>query len=263
MLRALLNAPDYPAIVPSRPHPTHNLISVFDLQAIQKKVARRDPVTGEKINPLRKSYANKVKFLGLEGKNKAQPNNGELEGLVEPGWNMDVGDGVTMWDQRWQDFRLDDEKPKEDILSKLESALKMEPGRLPKQEHAEWKNTLGLDDVAAAVAAAATTTKPAAAAVAAKPLPGNLHLAHTAPAMAARNSAPSSPRNAIRPDRTGKKRRYNDSSFEGYNDGYDEDGYNTGGVDENGRRRDASSKRQKRKVSVKNAGFHVSEAAEQ
>ena len=113
----------------------------------------------------------------------------------------------------------------------------MKPGRLPKAEDVQWKNMLGLDDAA--------TAKPGQPAVPAKSMAGNF-IAKTAPAAAVQRSAPTSPRTAARPVRENKKRRYDDSSFSGYGEGFDDDGYSTG--DGTGRR-GSVSKRQKRKVS--------------
>lgn len=206
---------------------------------------RRDPVTGAKINTLRKSYANKLKTLGLEGKNKAVPNQGELSGLLDPAWSFEQSPGVTLWDNHWSERgKLGDSNAENEMLSKLDSALRMESGRLPAKEHENWKSVLGLDDpVASATAKGAGTGN-------ATKLPSavNPQLAKTSASHAMRNSAPATPSNQIRPDRKGKKRSYDDSSFEGYNQGYDDDGYSTGGIDDTGRRHD-SSKRQKRKVS--------------
>ncbi|KAF2214778.1 hypothetical protein CERZMDRAFT_82700 [Cercospora zeae-maydis SCOH1-5] len=226
-------------IVPSRPHVSQNLLALYDLSAIQRRVARVDEA-GNKIK-LRKSYANKVKNLGLEGLNKATPNRGELEGLTDPGWSMEVAPGQTMWDQKWQENKLGDPAAENELLGKLDSALQFQPGRLPKVEHESWKKTLGLDEstlAAKSLAAAKDAKRPAPPA----------HLAKTAPATAMKNSAPSSPRNGQRLDRTGKKRSYGDSSFEGYGEGYEDDT----DLDDNGRRRD-SSKRQKRKEFPSNA----------
>lgn len=83
-----------------------------------------DPA-GNKIK-LRKSYASKVKNLGLEGLNKAVPNQSELEGLVDPLWSSEVAPGLTMWDQRWQEFRLGDAAAETDLLGKLNSALQFQ-----------------------------------------------------------------------------------------------------------------------------------------
>lgn len=243
---ALLNTRKFVAIAPSRPHPSQNLLELYDLSEIQRRVARLDPA-GNKIK-LRKSYASKVKNLGLEGVNKASPNQGELQGLVDPLWSSEVAPGVSMWDNRWQELKLGDSTHETDLLSKLDSALQFQPGRLPKLEHETWKKTLGLDETSIAA-------KNAAASKAAKPVVANAHLAKTAPGTAMRSSAPSSPRNGIRLERSGKKRSYGDSSFEGYGEGFEDDGYSTGGIDDTGRRRD-SNKRQKRKVSIKPTGFY-------
>jgi len=226
-------------IAPSQPHPTQDLFQLYDLKRIQASVARKDPVTGEKINVMRKSYANKVKALGLEGRNKAESNLHELEGLLDVGWSQLVDGNRTMWEAHWegQNMVLGNAGHENEILRKLDAALKMEPGKLPKKEHDQWKNMLGLDDSAATAGAVkgAPSKLPAASA-----------LSKTAPAMAARNSAPASPRGTIRPDRSGKKRRYNDSSFEGYDQ--EDDGHLSAGLDDTGRRV-SGSKRQKRQVS--------------
>ncbi|KXT04319.1 hypothetical protein AC578_7979 [Pseudocercospora eumusae] len=228
-------------VPPSRPHPSQDLIELYGLKRIQANVRRRDPVTGAKINTMRKSYANKLKTLGLEGRNKAVPNQGELSGLLDPGWSQEMqpGSGVTLWDNNWSERgKLGDSNAEADLLSKLDAALKMGPGQLPGKERESWNNVLGLDDPSVPSKGATATAK--------APLASNPALAKTSAAHAMSSSAPASPRNQIRPDRKGKKRSYDDSSFEGYNQGYDDDGYSTGGLDDTGRRRDAS-KRQKRK----------------
>lgn len=150
----------------------------------------------------------------------------------------------------WQDQRgealLEDDGDMEIALSKLDAALGgMKPGRMPKAEHESWKAMLGLDETAAANTTA-VKQPPAPMKV-----PASAFLAKTAPATAARNhSAPSSPGRVAgvnRPERQGKKRRYDESSYEGYDL---EDGYSTSGVDDTGRRGSGGGKRQKRKVSL-------------
>lgn len=216
---------------------------MYDLGSIQKSVARRDPITGEKINKLRKSYESKVKNLSLEGRNKAQATPAIIEGLLDPAWDNETGDGRTWWQAQYEEnMLLTDASSANDIFAKLDSALAMAPGQLPAEEHKEWHNLLGLDDTPGASAAGGRTpldlAKTSTATMSA--------IAKTAPAVSARSSAPSSPRNvAGRPERSGKKRRYDDNSFEGY-PGYDDDGYSTGGVDEMGRR-GSNAKRQKRR----------------
>ena len=199
-------------------------------------MARRDPVTGEKINKLRKSYENKVKSLGFAGRNKAQANQNELQGLLDPLWDEEVQPGQSLWEAQTRDSgkQLGNHDAERDLSSKLDAAFQFLPGRLPVQLHKEWQNMLGLDDQSGGAGTKANTTPSV------KPAVGSA-ISKTAPAASARASAPASPGNVARPERSGKKRSYQDSSFEGYDQGYDDDGYSTGGRD--------SAKRQKRKVS--------------
>jgi len=228
----------------SQPHPSQNLVELYDLGRIQKSVARRDPVTGEKINKLRKSYESKVKNLGLEGRNKAQAAPGLIEGLIDQAWENPTGDGRTWWQAQYEENTLlTDPNAQNELFSKLDSAFDLAPGQLPAKEHKDWHNQLGLDDVLATAASGGRTPLGTVKAPAAAPSA----IAKTAPAVAARSSAPSSPRNIPgRPERSGKKRRYDDNSFEGYTGYGDDDGYSTGGADDLGRR-GSNAKRQKRK----------------
>lgn len=211
-----------------QPALTGDLIEQYSLQQVQASVARRDPKTGEKINKLRKSYETKSRNLGIEGRNKAMPQEGHLQGLVDPLWDSLVSDGVTMWEQKNENNTINASSADE-LLDGLKSALRLKAGNLPRAEHAEWTQQLGLDELSA---------RPTAGGVIMKPT--NTFAAKTAPAT--RASAPSSPNGpSNRPDRAGKKRRYDESSYEGY----DDDGYSTGGVDD----RRNSAKRMKRKVS--------------
>lgn len=211
----------------SRPHPSQNLISLYGLDAIAATVARKDAATGEKINKLRKSYEGKVKNLGLPGRNKPTDIPGELLGFME--WP----------DEGWLDQRVYGKELERaesgPVMAKLGKALQMNPGRLPTQEHEKWKNTLGLEDGNAARTPLLGPNKNAAQQAMRK-----------SQASSMRASAPASPRasSAFRPDRTGKKRRYDESSYAGYTDGYqDDDGYSTGGMDD--KRGSASKKRRK------------------
>ncbi|KAF2484315.1 Rox3 mediator complex subunit-domain-containing protein [Neohortaea acidophila] len=245
---------------PSAPHPSQDLISLYSLNRLQASVARRDPVTGAKINKLRKSYEGKVKELGLEGRNKASKTEGILDGLVDPGWDVPLADGRIAWDGgMFADPPLLGADEGASAIGKIEAllgtALDLRPGHLPAGEHNGWKNLLGLDD-----ATLMNPTKLAASpqsATASGPLgvprtaASNL-LSKTTPSGALRNSAPSSPHahlsSASRPDRAGKKRRYDESSYAGYQEGYDDDGYSTGGMDDStgGRRGSGGgAKRQK------------------
>ncbi|KAK0950996.1 hypothetical protein LTR91_025276 [Friedmanniomyces endolithicus] len=225
-------------IAPARPHPSQNLIDLYSLQGVQASVARHD-AAGNKINKLRKSYEGKVKQLGLSGRSKAQMGNGALAGLIVPEWDYDVGEGKTLWEQdRGAEFPLGDPDTEQEILGKLSSALAMRPGHFPRSEHEQWKNVLGLDEPKGTPVVAAT--KPYGLLTAVNPA-----LAKTAPGI--RHSAPASPGEglggAARPERAGKKHRYDEASYSGYHEGYDDDGYSTGG--DLASRRGSASKRQK------------------
>ncbi|KAK6005220.1 hypothetical protein QM012_007999 [Aureobasidium pullulans] len=211
----------------SRPHPNEDLIHLYGLQSIANSVRRTDPVTGEKINKLRKSYEGKVKNFGLSGKNKPTDIEGELGGFMQ--W-----DEGSWYDQRIHGRELD-KADSSSLMANLGRALTMNPGTLPADEHNKWKAILGLDD------GNKTPSQP-----------GNKIAGHPqmlkAQASSMRASAPASPRasnpNGIRPDRSNKKRRYDESSYTGYNEGYqDDDGYSTGGLDD--KRNSATKKRRK------------------
>jgi alanyl-tRNA synthetase len=54
------------------------MFEVYKMQRIQASVRRVDPVTGQKVNKLRKSYEGKLKELNLDGRNKATESQKEL-----------------------------------------------------------------------------------------------------------------------------------------------------------------------------------------
>lgn len=201
----------------SAPHPSQNLIALYGLDAFAATVARKDPVTGEKINKLRKSYEGKVKNQNLSGRNKPTDIPGELLGFMEwpdEGW----------FDQRVYNRELE-KAATGPMMAKLEQALAMQPGRLPNAEHEKWKSVLGLDleGLAPARTPGLEPSKNVAQHVLQRNHPTSM-----------RASAPASPRGGVgRPERANKKRRYDDTSFEGYSDGYHEDdGYATAGGDD-------------------------------
>lgn len=201
---------------------------MYDLRAIQASVQRKDPVTGEKINKLRKSYEGKLKDLNLEGRNKATESKRELEGLVDPAWDMMTQNNISLWQEQNPNADMDG-PAKNDIFANLDAALSFKPGRLPKSEHERWRHQLGLDDAGMKTGSSASLAPP-------RTVASNLLKATNG--LAARASAPASPRIAGgRPERTSKKRRYDDRSYEGYED----DGYSTGEVDDR-----SAGKRRKR-----------------
>lgn len=204
-------------------------MNLYSLQTIQASVARKD-AAGKKINKLRKSYEGKVKAMNLEGRFKPTVKDKELYGLLDPDWDADMGGGETLWQQQRGGVLLSaDAAMTGDLLAKLDVATSLRPGTLPKAEHKEWKDMLAPPDEPAKGGTPATTATKLGSL--AKPV----GLAKTTAGTTLRASAPASPR---RPERSGKKRRYDDSSFDGYQQTYDDEaGYSTGGVDDTSSRR--------------------------
>ncbi|GME24944.1 rox3 family protein [Neofusicoccum parvum] len=219
----------------SRPHVSQNLVSLYGLDRITQSVARFDPKTGEKINKLRKSYESHVKDFKISG-GKSRPENspGQLMNLLE-------FPDEEYYLQRIRGNEL--ESASQRILAKLNGgALKMNPGKLSKEEDSRWKTRIGTDDGISAKRPAGEAFDGAAK-----------KLKQGGQVMQGRNSATSSPamrpspgaKAVARPDRNGKKRSYVESSFKGYGEGFGDDvGESTGGED-NGRGAGAKKKRRK------------------
>lgn len=185
------------------PDPRLDLISLYGLGPIAKSVARTDPVTGEKINRLRKSYEGKLKGLGLAGRNKPVKH--------EPGTPGGLRE-MTMWpEEEWRNQKVFGKEIKvaeiDSALHKLQTrAMKMEPGPVPNNEY--WEDVLGHEKPSKHVSAG----KEKAAVSASTPRPPSQP-----------NGAPA----VAEPERTrpsrGRKRRYDDNSYVGYGEGYADD----------------------------------------
>ena len=184
----------YPKVTRLQPDPNEHLISTYGLNDILKVVARTDPATNAKINPMRKSYENQVKGFELAGLNK--PIKKDLEPPFNPGRLM-----TTYRTQpRKEGFEIDAE-----LKKKLPLAMQMQPGKLKRQE--EWERLLGTDKPKAPPPPPVQVVQPAA------PIRAN-----------GRPPVVRPQQEAIRPRRQGKRRRYDDDSYEGYAGGYvDED----------------------------------------
>ncbi|TKA69533.1 hypothetical protein B0A49_07067 [Cryomyces minteri] len=215
----------------SRPHPSQNVISLYGLDQLAGTVARRDPITGDKINKLRKSYEGKIKPLGLAGRNKPVPMKGELIDIL--GWpdeewyaqkvhGKDIGKGQT-----------------EALEAKLDRAVRMAPGRLPPEESNKWKNVLGLDEGVLAKPIQALTKKTTQQ-------PGQ-EVGQAQPVT--RVAATASPRTEpTRPARQGTKRRYDESSYQGYAEGYNDDNDRSSPMNGEDTMRPNAAKKKRRKV---------------
>ena len=201
----------------SRPHPSENLISLYHLDKVAASVARKDPVTGEKINKLRKSYEGKVKALQLAGKNKAVSTPNEFT-------NMLLFPDEEWFTQKVFGKSVEDGLPSK-ILYRLDKAVQANPGPLPAQENERWKSIIGADEPPKIIA-----KKPSQS--------SSISLDPRAAPLATRPG---------RPERAGKKRSYLDSSFKGYGEGFlDDDPLSiSGGEDES---RSGLSKKRRRKM---------------
>jgi len=210
----------------SGPDPTEDLIAVYGLGELAKSVARTDPVTGEKINRLRKSYEGKLKDFNLAGKNKPYKVEDDAPGSLT--------ELMMIPEEQWQNqahgkdagFRSGESH------AKFERAMNMDRGVVSKNDY--WEDVLGHEK-----------PKPAAVAfeAARKGVLGGgdrqIGLGNGV------SGYPSS--EASRPRRANRKRRYDDESFEGYGEGYVDDEAVAEGTysDEDGR---PSGKKRRKKV---------------
>jgi hypothetical protein len=172
-------------------------------------VARTDPVTGEKINKLRKSYEGHIKALQIAGKPKAVKMEGAISQIHE--WPEEEWYNQKVHGKEYEKA-LDAEKGSltTDFDSLLNSAFAgMAPGPLPTGDSNRYRAYLGTDEVSKSKVgpdgAASRSIHPASA----TPTPIN--------------SAAGS--RASRPERSGSKRSYTDASFQGYSEGFTDDGY--------------------------------------
>lgn len=194
----------------SGPNPSLDLVSLYGLGPVAASVARTDPVTGEKINRLRKSYEGKIKGLGLSGRNKPVKREEGMPGLRD----------LTMWpEEEWQNQKVFGKEIKvadpDSSFSKLHMrAMKFEMGPVPDNEY--WEDILGHEKPTKN--AATSSTQPKKASDASGSMPRQYNLANGTPM-----SGSNSNLEASRPRRTGKKRSYNDSSFIGYGEGFPDD----------------------------------------
>ncbi|PGH17162.1 hypothetical protein AJ79_01300 [Helicocarpus griseus UAMH5409] len=224
----------------SGPNPSLDLVSLYGLGPVAASVARTDPVTGEKINRLRKSYEGKIKGLCLAGRNKpvkAEP--GAPGGLKY----------LTLWpEEEWQNQKVYGKEikvaePESSFLKQQLKAMKLEPGTLPNHEF--WEDALGHEKPSKVAPGTGTDAKTVGT------LPGQVRRPNQANGAYPSVSTPVAEN--TRPKRTGKKRSYNDSSFVGYGEGFpDDDGDIDSGIysnSEEGGRGQGKKKRKKDHIS--------------
>jgi hypothetical protein len=212
------------------PHPSQNLISLYKLDDLMKSVRRTDPMTGEKINKLRKSYEGKVKNLHIAGINKPVSTPGEFVVLGgKPASEVPEGEGILNYThEEWLAKKLSSrpiQQPSENFQAKLDKALQMRPG--PILEADKWRKIIGNDEL--------PKTKTS--------FDGNKST--IAQANTARNSPSLKASGPVRPERAGAKRRYDDRSYSGYGEGLSDDVGDSTHEDE---RKSAHVNKKRRKV---------------
>ena len=205
-------------------------------------------MTGEKINKMRKSYEGKVKTFGLAGRNRAvKYEAGKPGGLME----------LAMWpEEEWQNQKAIGKEVQKGlpsaIMAKLERAMKMEPGPVPNNN--DWEDLLG-HEKAKPFSPTEQNTKKSQPEKSSAKIKGQTN---GSPMTVGTPSAAE----VARPKRSGRKRRYDEHSFEGYGEGYvDDDGEVTGGggysSGQGSRRSSVSKKKRKKVVSLLSMLCHI------
>ncbi|KAK4690935.1 hypothetical protein P7C71_g5961, partial [Lecanoromycetidae sp. Uapishka_2] len=214
---------------------TKNLLCLYGLNGLQESVARFDPITGEK-NKLRKSYEGHLKTLGLAGKNTSVKH--------EEGKGMSLLGLTRVAEEDWQNTMVRGKDVHKglpaDLLEKVDRAMQMQPGQLPNND--EWEKLLGYEKV-----------KPVEPST--RPLKPSLN---TTTKMIGQVSGTNTNAEAIRPKREGRKRRYDERSFEGYGEGFVDDELDMGGYssgDTQFSRRSNSNKKRKKDYGNSPTGF--------
>ncbi|KAL8838057.1 MAG: hypothetical protein Q9170_002293 [Blastenia crenularia] len=193
------------------PYLQQDLLSLFGLKPLVDTVARTDANTGEKINKMRKSYEGKVKTFGLAGRNRhVKQSEQRSMGLLE----------TTQWPaEEWHNQKVHGRDVRDGLpqatLLKLQDAMSMRRGEVPNTPDHDWDDLLGNEK----------TKPPGSVQVESGKLirQGSAARMNGQPNGIRRRSEKMSITEANRPKRTGKRRRYDDHSFEGYGEGYDDD----------------------------------------
>jgi hypothetical protein len=178
---------------------TQDLFEIFGLAGIAAEVARNKP-NGEK-NALRKTYKGHIKTLGVNGHFDAH----KKDPMAPDGFMAMLAVPETEWHVHEVAAKEIEAGFSEKIQADLAKATIMAKGIIPKNV---WDSSV-LGDLAPAIV---TKTKP------------GLPVTPGTPATAATvKSNKLEASQADRAKRHGKKRSYQDSSFDGYGDGYPDD----------------------------------------
>ena len=189
---------------------------------------------------MRRSYEGQVKTFGLAGRNKAvKEEEGAPGGFTE----------LMAWpEEEWQNQKVAGNELAKGLssamMAKLEKAMKMEPGPVPQGE--EWEHILGHEKLKPIASNPDQKTK-ASVQFNTKPTKVNGQV-NGVPLSIGTPSASE----VARPKRSGRKRRYDEHSFEGYGEGYvddDGDGMSIGGYTSGeGSKQSSVTKKKRKKV---------------
>ncbi|KAF8444361.1 Rox3 mediator complex subunit-domain-containing protein [Terfezia claveryi] len=226
------------------PRPITSIFPMYSLTSIAESVARQDPAAGER-RTLRKSY--KGKIIGLAGKPEIpkeapSPAEGELglEGAAPPPINqsMSLLEMMEWPEEEWRAQKVTGKDLHAPLpQDALKRALEMAVGQIP-------RSSLGLDsNKASSTDKKSTSSTQSPSAFNATPV--QQHHGAT-PWGDGLHASVSSEVLDDRPHGTrGIKRQYDDNSFEGYGDGYEDNEWEEGVGGGEGNRR---KKKKNRKV---------------
>lgn len=181
---------------------SRHLVGTYGLHSLLESVARVDPDTGEKANTIRKSYQGQIDAAGLPGKNKPAPV--ELE--KDETWQR-LTRLAKLNDQQYAQQHLPQEDgfSLQEIENLIPHAMELHAGSMPPSTTRDWDTVLGLDSLK-------KTPRPA------QVQPGQPRTfaqlsngLHAAP-LSQSDKSMSHDRVKTR----GKKRSYDDSSYDGY-----------------------------------------------
>lgn len=224
------------------PPVTDDLFEMFGLTDIAAEVAREKP-DGTK-NALRKTYKNQIKRLGVLG--RFEPVEKDWEEPKEPLPEDQNGDDSAALKKKVEPYfgfgkitmlhDADFWRGRHHLMNgwtreakAAESrAVSMAKGVVPAKI---WDSSV-LGDVSPANA------DPSRQGLSSKTAPGTPLGAHGAAGLKSKQPPAGAPGSGVpRPQRTTKKRGYGDSSFDGYGDGFPDDGYSTGDGEAGGQKR--------------------------
>ena len=189
-------------------------MAVYGLGPLLKSVARIHPLSGEKINKLRKSYEGQIKDFGLPGRNQAVRGERNVD-EDQPGPLRRMA-GSTPWglqtDEQWNSEHAPSKiEITPDFRLKVKHAMQMQPGTV--RNNTYWEGELGLSDKSK------LTALPPRDQSSQRPV-------HRIPNGVVQRPPPQAAA-AEEPKRQtrGKKRSYGDNSYVGYGEGYSDGDY--------------------------------------